>query len=93
MKTTTPISEIKGGDVIIVTTDDRPSTIMRVTVAEVSYHLYSFQGWYEIIDTDGNHWQYNNSDVLEVEAPCQYCDATDSINFGQCISCNEQVEA
>ena len=25
-------------------------------------------------------------------ATCKYCDATDSYNFGQCISCDEQQE-
>jgi hypothetical protein len=41
---------------------------MTVTVDEVTYQLYSFEGWYEIIDTDGNHWQFNNSDIVEVES-------------------------
>jgi hypothetical protein len=26
-------------------------------------------------------------------ATCKHCDATDSYNFGQCISCDEQQEA
>jgi hypothetical protein len=26
----------------------------------------SVQGWYEIIDTDGNHWQFNLDDIVEV---------------------------
>jgi hypothetical protein len=64
----TPIGKVRVGDRVRVQSDDRPSDIMTVTVEEVGYHLYSFQGWYEIIDTDGNHWQFNNSDIVEVES-------------------------
>ena len=63
-----PVSDLKRGQKMTVHCDDRPSTHMTVTVDEVTYQLYSFQGWYEIIDADGNHWQFNNSDIVEVES-------------------------
>lgn len=66
--TKTPVSDVATGDTIIVTIDDRPSATMRVTVADVSYVGYSFQDWYEIIDTDGNHWQYSTADLVDVES-------------------------
>lgn len=71
----TAIENITSGQTIIVHTDDRPSTVTTVTVAEISRHEYSFsspyisnntvQGWYEIIDIDGNHWQFNLDDIVE----------------------------
>lgn len=63
-----PIGEVRNGYKMVVNSDDRPSEQLLVTVAEVHYQLYSFQGWYEIIDTDGNHWQFNNSDIVDVES-------------------------
>jgi hypothetical protein len=71
----TSIENITSGQTIIVHTDDRPSTVETVTVSEISRHEYSFsspylgngsvQGWYEIIDSDGNHWQFNLDDIVE----------------------------
>jgi hypothetical protein len=72
----TSIENITSGQTIIVHTDDRPSTVETVTVSEISRHEYSFsspylgsgsvQGWYEIIDSDGNHWQFNLDEIVEV---------------------------
>jgi hypothetical protein len=72
----TSINNVKSGQTIIVHTDDRPSTAETVTVSEVSRHEYSFsspylengttQGWYEVIDTDGNHWQFGLDETVEL---------------------------
>lgn len=62
------ISEIVSGNKVVVHSDDRPSTEIIITVKEMTYQLYSFQGWYEIIDTDDNHWQFNSGELVEVEA-------------------------
>lgn len=73
---TTRISNIKSGQTILIRTDDRPSTAETATVSEISRHEYSFsspyldsgtaQGWYEVVDTDGNHWQFSLDETVEL---------------------------
>jgi hypothetical protein len=62
----TSINNVKSGQTIIVHTDDRPSTVMAVKVSKISSHEYSFGQWYEVIDTDGNHWQFGLDETVEL---------------------------
>lgn len=64
---TTQVSEIRSGHTIIVHTDDRPSTTMQVQVHRVTTETYPFAEWVEIIDADGNHWQFHKTDLVEVK--------------------------
>jgi hypothetical protein len=46
------------------------------------------------VDENGNVKYVKSSwdDLFEKENECKHCNATDSFNFGQCISCGEQQE-